>query len=146
MNHSVMSFKQLPLHDLHLECGAKMAPFAGYMMPIQYSMGVLKEHLHTRAQAGLFDVSHMGQLRLVGPNAPRALESLIPVDIIDLPLYQQRYAFFTNEAGGMLDDLMVTNMGDHLFMTVPCSPCRGLLPPISLGAWYPHAIVPRGDS
>lgn len=118
MNHSVMSLKQLPINDLHLEYGAKMAPFAGYMMPIQYSMGVLKEHLHTRAHAGLFDVSHMGQLRLVGPNAALALESLIPVDIIDLPLYQQRYAFFTNEVGGILDDLMVTNMGDHLFVVV----------------------------
>lgn len=107
-----------PLHALHIEMGAKMVPFAGYDMPVQYKLGVKKEHLHCRAQAGLFDVSHMGQLRLTGANAAAFMESLVPVDIIDLPAGKQRYAFFTNEQGGINDDLMVTNFGDHLFVVV----------------------------
>lgn len=106
------------LHGLHAELGARMAPFAGYDMPIQYPLGVLKEHLHTREKAGLFDVSHMGQLRLWGPDAAAALESLVPMDVIDLPVGQQRYAFFTNALGGILDDLMITNAGDHLFVVI----------------------------
>lgn len=106
------------LHALHTELGARMAPFAGYDMPIQYPLGVLKEHLHTREKAGLFDVSHMGQLRLWGPGAAAALESLVPVDVVDLPVGQQRYAFFTNTIGGILDDLMITNAGDHLFVVI----------------------------
>ena len=106
------------LHSLHLELGGKMVPFAGYDMPVQYRDGVLKEHLHTRQQAGLFDVSHMGQVRLTGPEAALALESLVPVDLVDLAVNHQRYALFTNEAGGILDDLMVTNAGDHLFVVV----------------------------
>jgi aminomethyltransferase len=107
-----------PLHALHLELGARMVPFAGYDMPVQYPLGVLKEHLHTREQAGLFDVSHMGQIILRGEHAARALESLVPVDIIDLPAGMQRYAMFTNENGGILDDLMVANAGDHLVLVV----------------------------
>ncbi|MCG2839123.1 glycine cleavage system aminomethyltransferase GcvT [Photobacterium sp. WH77] len=107
-----------PLHALHIEMGAKMVPFAGYDMPVQYALGVRKEHIHCRESAGLFDVSHMGQLRLHGENAAKALETLVPVDIIDLPDGKQRYAFFTNENGGILDDLMVTNFGDHLFVVV----------------------------
>ncbi|EGU36107.1 glycine cleavage system protein T2 [Vibrio sp. N418] len=107
-----------PLHDLHLEAGAKMVPFAGYDMPVQYKLGVKKEHLHTREQAGLFDVSHMGQLRLKGVDAAAFLETLVPVDIIDLPVGNQRYAFFTNAQGGIMDDLMVANLGDHLFVVV----------------------------
>ncbi len=107
-----------PLHALHLEAGAKMVPFAGFDMPVQYRLGVKKEHLHTRNAAGLFDVSHMGQLRLKGKNAAKMLERLMPVDIIDLSYGKQRYAFFTNEQGGILDDLMVTNLGDHLFVVV----------------------------
>ncbi len=106
------------LFDMHIEAGAKMVPFAGYQMPVQYPLGVKKEHLHTRAKAGLFDVSHMGQLRLKGQGAAAALEALVPVDIIDLPLMKQRYAFFTNDAGGIIDDLMVANFGDHLFVVV----------------------------
>lgn len=110
---------QTPLHALHLELGARMVPFAGYDMPVQYPLGVLKEHLHTREQAGLFDVSHMGQIRLVGADAAKALETLVPVDIIDLPVGMQRYARFTNEQGGILDDLMVANLGnDELFLVV----------------------------
>jgi len=107
-----------PLHALHIEYGAKMVPFAGYDMPVQYKLGVKKEHLHCRAAAGLFDVSHMGQLRLIGNNAAAFMESLVPVDIIDLPENKQRYAFFTNEQGGISDDLMVTNFADHLFVVV----------------------------
>ena len=107
-----------PLHALHVAAGAKMVPFAGYDMPVQYALGVKKEHLHTRDAAGLFDVSHMGQLRLRGADAAKMLESLVPVDIIDLPAGKQRYAFFTNEQGGIMDDLMVSNLGDHLFVVV----------------------------
>jgi len=109
---------QTPLHDLHLELGARMVPFAGYSMPLQYRDGILKEHLHTRARAGLFDVSHMGQIRLSGPQAAAALETLVPVDIVDLPVGQQRYAMFTNERGGVMDDLMVANVGGSLFVVV----------------------------
>ena len=96
-----------------------MVPFAGYAMPVQYPTGIIKEHTHTRTEAGLFDVSHMGQVRLSGPDAAAALESLVPVDIIDLPVGMQRYAVFTNEAGGVMDDLMVANAGnDSLFVVV----------------------------
>jgi len=116
---STESLKQTPLHALHLQLGARMVPFAGYDMPVQYPLGVMKEHQHTREQAGLFDVSHMGQIRLVGAAAAKALEALVPVDIIDLPVGMQRYAMFTNEAGGILDDLMVANLGnDELFLVV----------------------------
>ncbi len=116
---STETLLQTPLHALHLELGARMVPFAGYDMPVQYPLGVMKEHLHTREQAGLFDVSHMGQIRLRGADAARALESLVPVDIIDLPVGMQRYAMFTNENGGILDDLMVANLGnDELFLVV----------------------------
>lgn len=106
------------LHDLHVESGARMVPFAGYSMPVQYADGILKEHLHTRAAAGLFDVSHMGQVKLHGANAAAALEKLVPIDVIGLPLNKQRYAVFTDDNGGILDDLMVTNCGDHLFLVV----------------------------
>lgn len=114
-----------PLHSLHRELGAKMVPFAGYDMPVQYPAGVMKEHLHTRSQAGLFDVSHMGQIRLSGPEAATALETLVPVDIIDLPVGMQRYAMFTNETGGILDDLMVANLGNDQLMLVVNAACKG---------------------
>lgn len=107
-----------PLYELHHQLGAKLVAFAGYEMPVQYSLGVKKEHLHTRAKAGLFDVSHMGQVLLIGDKAASALETLVPVDIIDLPVLSQRYALFTNENGGVMDDLMVTNAGDSLFLVV----------------------------
>jgi glycine cleavage system T protein (aminomethyltransferase) len=110
--------KRTPLYALHTELGGKMVPFAGYAMPVQYPKGILKEHEHTRRQAGLFDVSHMGQVRLTGEGAAAALERLVPVDILGLASGRQRYALFTNEAGGILDDLMVTNAGDHLFLVV----------------------------
>lgn len=107
-----------PLNALHLAAGAKMVPFAGYLMPVQYPMGILKEHQHTRQKAGLFDVSHMGQIRLLGEQAALALEKLVPVDMVDLPLLKQRYALFTNEEGGVLDDLMVTRIENGLFLVV----------------------------
>ena len=112
------ALKQTALYELHQALGAKLVPFAGYEMPVQYPLGIKQEHLHTRAKAGLFDVSHMGQIRLKGKRAAAALERLVPVDIIDLPLMCQRYALLTNEQGGVMDDLMVTNAGDHLFLVV----------------------------
>ena len=115
--------KRTVLYDLHIALGGKMVPFAGYEMPVQYPMGVLKEHLHTRAQAGLFDVSHMGQVILRpksgdAADAARAFEALMPVDVLGLAEGRQRYGLFTNEAGGILDDLMFANRGDHLFVVV----------------------------
>lgn len=115
--------KRTGLYDLHLRLGARMVPFAGYEMPVQYPMGVMKEHLHTRAEAGLFDVGHMGQVILRAKSgkvedAALALERLVPVDVLGLGLNKQRYAMFTNDAGGILDDLMVANRGDHLFLVV----------------------------
>ena len=107
-----------PLNDLHLELGARMVPFAGYSMPVQYPMGLMQEHLHTRHSAGLFDVSHMGQLRLVGPGAAAAFESLMPVDVIGLGLNKQRYGLLLNEAGGIIDDLMFVNRGEDIFVIV----------------------------
>jgi aminomethyltransferase len=117
------ALKRTPLHALHLALGGKMVPFAGYDMPVQYAAGVLREHLHTRASAGLFDVSHMGQIALrpksgkVG-DAALALERLVPQDIVAIAPGRQRYAQFTSETGGILDDLMVANFGSHLFVVV----------------------------
>jgi aminomethyltransferase len=96
-----------PLHDLHLKLGARMVPFAGYAMPVQYGSGLMAEHKHCREAAALFDVSHMGQLRLVGADSAAALETLVPVDVQGLHVGQQRYAFFTQASGGLLDDLML---------------------------------------
>ncbi len=117
------ALKRVPLHDLHVARGGKIVPFAGYEMPVQYAAGVLKEHLHTRASAGLFDVSHMGQIVLRPKSgkvedAARALERLVPQDIVAVASGRQRYAQFTNDGGGILDDLMVANFGDHLFLVV----------------------------
>jgi aminomethyltransferase len=120
---SPSSLKRTPLHALHVASGGKMVGFAGYDMPVQYATGVLKEHLHTRSSAGLFDVSHMGQIVLRPKSgkiedASLALERLVPQDILSLAPGRQRYAQFTNESGGLLDDLMVANFGDHLFVVV----------------------------
>jgi len=109
---------QTPLHGLHLSLGARMVPFAGHDMPVQYPAGLMAEHKHTRSAAGLFDVSHMGQIRLVGPNAARALETLIPMDVMGLGVNQQRYGLLLNEQGGIIDDLMFVNRGDHLWLVV----------------------------
>jgi len=115
--------KRTVLYDLHTALGAKMVPFAGYEMPVQYPMGVMKEHLHTRTAAGLFDVSHMGQVVLRPrsgkiEDAALALETLIPAAYLELKPGRQRYGFFTNENGGIMDDLMVANRTDHLFVVV----------------------------
>lgn len=107
-----------PLFALHQKRGARMVPFAGYAMPVQYPQGLMAEHLHTRKAAGLFDVSHMGQLLLRGPGAAAALESLMPVDVIDLGLHKQRYGLLLDEQGGILDDLMFVNRGEDLFLIV----------------------------
>lgn len=113
--------KRTPFYDMHVANGAKMVPFAGYDMPVQYPSGVMKEHLQTREKAGLFDVSHMGQVILRGQSyqdAAVALERLIPMDVQGLAEGRQRYGFFTNDQGGILDDLMFANRGDHIFMVV----------------------------
>ena len=113
--------KRTSLYDLHVSLGAKMVPFAGYEMPVQYAPGVMKEHLQTRSAAGLFDVSHMGQVRLEAGSlteAAHALETLVPVSVLGLAEGRQRYGLFTNDNGGILDDLMIANRGDHLFLVV----------------------------
>jgi aminomethyltransferase len=107
-----------PLNALHIELGARMVPFAGYSMPVQYPMGLMAEHHHTRSEAGLFDVSHMGQLRLVGADAAAAFESLMPVDVIDLPVGKQRYGLLLTEEGTIIDDLMFVNRGTDIFVIV----------------------------
>jgi aminomethyltransferase len=117
------SLKRTPLYALHVASGGKMVPFAGYDMPVQYATGVLREHLHTRQAAGLFDVSHMGQIALRAKSgkvedAALALERLVPQDVLGVAPGRQRYAQFTNGAGGLLDDLMVANFGSHLFLVV----------------------------
>ena len=110
-----------PLHELHESLGAKMVPFAGFRMPVQFPSGIMAEHLHTRARAGLFDVSHMGQIRIEGSEAAAALETLVVGDIVGLNAGRMRYTLFTNDRGGIRDDLMVTNAGDHLFLVVNAS-------------------------
>ncbi len=113
-----------PLQALHIELGARMVPFGGYDMPVQYPAGILAEHRHTRAAAGLFDVSHMGQLLLKGADASAALETLVPVDIVGLPVLKQRYALFTNSEGGILDDLMVTRWSDDELFVIVNAACK----------------------
>ncbi len=122
----VAAIQKTPLHGLHSRLGARMVNFAGYEMPLNFPDGIIKEHLHTRAAAGLFDVSHMGQLRLrSSANSLRdvasALERLIPAEIVGLPPGRQRYGVFTNDEGGILDDLMVSNCGDSLAIVVNAS-------------------------
>ncbi|MBX9930345.1 MAG: glycine cleavage system aminomethyltransferase GcvT [Methylobacterium sp.] len=114
---------ETPLHALHQRLGARMVPFAGYAMPLQYPAGLLAEHLHTRASAGLFDVSHMGQIAVTPrsgdmADAALALETLIPIDVLGLAPGRQRYGVFTDDSGGILDDLMVAHLGDHLVLVV----------------------------
>jgi aminomethyltransferase len=118
MTDTPQALLKTPLHALHLELGAKMVPFAGYDMPVNYPHGIIAEHRQCRESAALFDVSHMGQLRLVGDGAAAALESLMPVDVVDLGLGKQRYGLFTNSAGGILDDLMITRRENDLFLVV----------------------------
>ncbi|MEM7709830.1 MAG: glycine cleavage system aminomethyltransferase GcvT, partial [Pseudomonadota bacterium] len=110
--------QDLPLAALHRGMGAKMVPFAGYAMPVQFAAGVMAEHLHTRKKAGLFDVSHMGQVSVRGPGAATALERVVPADVVGLAAGRQRYGFLTTSDGGVADDLMVANRGDHLMLVV----------------------------
>jgi aminomethyltransferase len=110
--------KRTALYELHVAHGGKMVPFAGYEMPVQYPAGILTEHNHTRAKASIFDVSHMGQIALRGADPSTALETLVPGDIAGLAPGRMRYTMFTNETGGILDDLMVTNVGEYLFLVV----------------------------
>ncbi|MFV0409785.1 MAG: glycine cleavage system aminomethyltransferase GcvT [Paracoccus sp. (in: a-proteobacteria)] len=117
------ALKRTPLYELHVSLGGKMVPFAGWEMPVQYPMGVMGEHLHTREKAGLFDVSHMGQVILRAPSglagdAAAVLETAVPANVVGLGEGRQRYGLFTNAAGGVLDDLMIANRGDHLFLVV----------------------------
>ena len=119
----VEALARTPLYDLHVELGARIVPFAGYEIPVQFN-GILDEHRHTRKAAGLFDVSHMGQVRLTGADAAAALETLVPADIVGLAAGRQRYGLFTNDNGGIRDDLMITNAGDHLFLIVNAA-CKG---------------------
>lgn len=127
-----------PLHALHVELGARMVPFAGYSMPVQYPAGLMAEHLHTRDSAGLFDVSHMGQLRLVGPDAAAAFETLVPVDVVGLGVDKQRYGLLLTEEGTIIDDLMFVNRGD----LGAAGPRRGANAPS--GGGDPHGAGERG--
>lgn len=121
-----MALRKTPLHRLHIDSGARMMPFAGFDMPLQYRGGIRKEHLHTREAASLFDVSHMGQLTLRPRSGDlrdvaRALETVTPVDVLDLPAGRQRYALLTNINGGIIDDLMIANCGGHFTIVVNAS-------------------------
>ena len=118
MTNTDTPLKRTPLADLHIRLGGKMVPFAGWEMPVQFPMGVMQEHLHTRAQAGLFDVSHMAQLRLDGADRVEALERLMPVSVAELKPGRQRYGMLTSADGGILDDLMFANMGDWIYVVV----------------------------
>ncbi|MBV7455082.1 glycine cleavage system aminomethyltransferase GcvT [Acidovorax sp. sif1233] len=113
-----------PLNALHTELGARMVPFAGYSMPVQYPAGLMAEHLHTRNAAGLFDVSHMGQLKLVGPGAAAAFETLMPVDVIDLPVGKQRYGLLLTDEGTVIDDLMFFNQGNDTLFVIVNGACK----------------------
>jgi aminomethyltransferase len=134
-----------PLYELHRELGAKLVPFAGYDMPVQYPAGILAEHLHTRTKAGLFDVSHMGQIELSGEGAAAALETLVPGDIIGLGAGRQRYTHLTNDHAGILDDLMVTNAGDRLLLIVNAACKAADLAHIDKHLAGRIAITPRPD-
>ena len=118
MSETLSDLQTTPLNALHTELGARMVPFAGYSMPVQYPAGLMAEHQHTRSAAGLFDVSHMGQLRLVGPDAAAAFETLMPVDVVGLPVGKQRYGLLLTEGGTVIDDLMFVNRGTDIFVIV----------------------------
>ncbi|MBE9539968.1 MAG: glycine cleavage system aminomethyltransferase GcvT [Proteobacteria bacterium] len=119
-----MTLLTTPLDALHRELGAKMVPFAGYDMPVQYPSGIIKEHLQTRQAAGLFDVSHMGQVIIEGPGTAAMLETLVPVDVEGLGVNRQTYALFTNDEGGVLDDLIITRWAQDKFFLVVNAACK----------------------
>lgn len=118
------NLQRTALFDLHQQANAKIVPFAGYEMPVNYADGIIKEHLHTREKAGLFDVSHMGQIRVSGANAAPLLETLMPIDIVSLPIGQQKYALLLNRQGGIIDDMMVARMAQDEFMLVVNAACK----------------------
>ena len=122
--NSPENLQRTALFDLHQQAGAKIVPFAGYEMPVNYADGIIKEHIHTREKAGLFDVSHMGQIRVSGANAAPLLETLMPVDIVSLQPGQQKYGLLLNAKGGIIDDLMVARMGENEFMLVVNAACK----------------------
>ncbi len=124
MTAPATDLKTTPLHALHLELGARMVSFAGYSMPVQYPAGLMAEHRHTRTAAGLFDVSHMGQLRLTGADAAAAFETLIPVDVIGLAVGKQRYGLLLNPEGGILDDLMFFKEADDSLFVIVNGACK----------------------
>lgn len=138
-----------PLYPVHLEAGAKMVPFAGYSMPVQYPAGIVREHLHTRREAGLFDVSHMGQLRLRGAGLTAALERLLPLDLQGLPDDRQLYGLLTNDRGGIRDDLIICRRGDDDFFMVVNAACkaadaaylRAQLPGFEVEEMLQHALL-----
>ena len=113
-----------PLNALHLELGARMVPFAGYSIPVHYPAGLMAEHQHTRSAAGLFDVSHMGQLQLIGPDAAAAFETLVPVDVIGLPVGKQRYGLLLTDEGTIIDDLMFFNQGNGTLFVIVNGACK----------------------
>ena len=139
------ALRRTPLYALHRELGARMVEFAGYEMPVSYPDGILAEHRHCRSAAALFDVSHMGQLRLVGDGAAAALESLMPVDIIDLAVGRQRYAVLTNPSGGILDDLMVTRRPQDLLLVVNAARKEADLKHLQIGIGNRCQIVTMPD-
>ena len=135
-----------PLNALHIELGARMVPFAGYSMPVQYPAGLMAEHQHTRSAAGLFDVSHMGQLYLVGDDAAAAFETLMPVDVIDLPVGKQRYGLLLNDEGGVIDDLMFFNKGQGKIFVIVNGACKvGDIAHIQKQIGHRCEVVPMPD-
>ena len=137
--------QRTPLHELHLALGARMVPFAGYSMPVQYKAGLMAEHHHTRQAAGLFDVSHMGQLRLVGPDAAAAFESLMPVDVVDLAVGKQRYGLLLTDDGTIIDDLMFVNRGGDLFVVVNGACKAGDIAHIQANIGHRCEVIPLPD-
>ncbi|MCS4295108.1 aminomethyltransferase [Comamonas sp. BIGb0152] len=124
MSATASALLSTPLNALHIELGARMVPFAGYSMPVQYPLGLIAEHKHTRTAAGLFDVSHMGQLRLIGPDAAAAFETLVPVDVIDLAIGKQRYGLLLNDEGGIVDDLMFFRVSEQELFVIVNGACK----------------------
>jgi aminomethyltransferase len=128
VDEGIADGRRTPLYDLHVEAEAQFTAFAGWQMPLRYADGTLREHLHTRAHAGLFDISHMGQIALRGKRRAAALEALTPADVIDLPPGRQRYALLTNHDGGIIDDIVIANMGEELVLVVNAARTATVLP------------------
>ena len=139
------SSRVTPLHVLHAEASAVFTNFAGWQMPLRYPEGILHEHLHTRAHAGLFDISHMGQIALRGERRAQALESLTPADVVDLPVGRQRYALLTNAHGGIIDDIVIANTGDELILVVNASRTATVLAHLSDALASECTVQPLDD-